>query len=223
MRNINKKLENKNIDYEKLLKYGFNQIDDNYLFERSICDEHFKVIVEISKQKQISKVIDLLTNEEYVLVDVKNSSGDFVGKVKEEYENILDDIFQNCSIPNIFKSKQAKEIIKYVKDKYNDDLEYLWTKFPNNAVWKNKENNKWYGVLLVLSENKLGIESDKIIDIIDLRYQKDKIKTIVDNKKIFEGYHMNKDNWITIRLDESVNTKKIFELIDNSYKLSLEK
>ena len=28
---------------------------------------------------------------------------------------------------------------------------------------------------------------------------------------------MNKDNWITIKLDGSVNTKKICELIDNSY------
>lgn len=223
MRNLSKELENRNINYEKLLNYGFNKIDDNYLFESLICDENFKVFVEISKQKQISKVIDLSTNEEYVLVDITTSSGSFVGKVKEEYKKILNDIFRNCSTPNIFKSKQAKEIITYVKDKYNDDLEYLWTKFSNNAIWRNKSNHKWYGALLVLSENKLGIDSDKVIDIIDLRYQKDTIKAIVDNKKIFEGYHMNKDNWITIKLDGSVNTKKICELIDNSYKLSLEK
>ena len=34
---------------------------------------------------------------------------------------------------------------------------------------------------------------------------------------------MNKDNWITIKLDNSVKTEIIFELIDNSYNLSLEK
>lgn len=222
MRNLSKELENRNINYEKLLNYGFNKIDDNYLFESLICDEKFKVVVEISKQKQISKVIDLSTNEEYVLVDI-TSSGSFVGKVKEEYKKILNDIFQNCSTPNIFKSKQAKEIITYVKDKYNDDLEYLWKKFPNNAIWRNKSNHKWYGVLLVLSENKLGIDSDKVIDNIDLRYRKETIKVIVDNKKIFKGYHMNKDHWITIKLDGSVDTKKICELIDNSYKLSFKK
>lgn len=34
---------------------------------------------------------------------------------------------------------------------------------------------------------------------------------------------MNKDNWITIKLDGSVKIEKIFELIDKSYNLSLEK
>ena len=223
MRSLNKVFENKLINYEKLLEYGFSRKDNCYFYEINIYDNQFKVIIELSKEKQISKVIDLSMDEEYVLVDVRESSGDFVGKVKEEYENILDDIIEKCSTPNVFKSKQAKEVIKYVKGKYDDDLEYLWKKFPNNAVWRNKDNNKWYGALLVLSKSKLGIESDEIIDIIDLRYQKDKIKEIIDNKKVFAGYHMNKDNWITIRLDESVDIKEIYTLIDNSYELSLEK
>ena len=116
------------------------------------------------------------------------------------------------------------KIIKYVKEKYNDDLEFLWKKFPNkNAIWRNKTNNKWYGALLVISERKLEIESDKIVEIIDLRYPKDKIKQVIDNDKIFPGYHMNKESWITIRLNGDMSTKKIFELIDNSHKISLEK
>lgn len=76
---------------------------------------------------------------------------------------------------------------------------------------------------MTLSESKLRIDSDEIIDIIDLRYQKENIKEIVDNKIIFEGYHMNKNNWITIKLDESVDVKKIYKLIDTSYALSSEK
>lgn len=61
------------------------------------------------------------------------------------------------------------------------------------------------------------------MEIIDLRYPKDKIKQVIDNDKIFPGYHMNKESWITIRLNGDMSTKKIFELIDNSYKISLEK
>lgn len=223
MRNLSKNFENKTIDYKKLVEYGFSKKDNHYSYEVNIYDNYFKVIVEMSKEKQTSKVLDLSMNEEYALVDVKESSGNFVGKVKEEYENILNDIIEKCSEPNVFKSEQAKKIIKYVKGKYGNDLEYLWKKFPNNAVWKNKNNKKWYGLLLVLPESKLGIESDKTVDIIDLRYQKEKIKEIIDNKKVFAGYHMNKDNWITIKFDESVDIKKIYKLIDNSYKLSIEK
>ncbi len=223
MRNLNRYFENKMIDFNKLLSYGFIDVNGNYVFEKEIFDHHFRIIVEITKEKQISKIIDLEVNDEYILADVKNSSGSFVGQIKEEYENTLNDIVQRCTTPNIFKSKQAKEIIGYVKEKYKDDLEYLWVKFPKDAVWRNKENNKWYGLLLVLSESKLGLESDKIIDMVVLRYQKDKIKDVVDMINIFKGYHMNKDNWITIRLNGSVDTKEIIKLIDNSYKLSLEK
>lgn len=223
MRNLNKDFENKDIEYEKLLEYGFTLNNNNYVYEALIYDNHFKVIVEISKEKQISKVIDLAIDDEYVLIDVKDLTGNFAYKVKEEYEDILNDIIEKCTTPNVFKSKQAREIMKYIREKYNDDLEYLWEKFPNNAVWRNKENNKWYGALIILSENKLGIESDKLIDIIDLRYQKDTIKEIIDNKRVFGGYHMNKNNWITIKLDGSIDIKEIYKLIDNSYQLSLRK
>ena len=67
----------------------------------------------------------------------------------------------------------------------------------------------------------MKIDSEEIIDIIDLRYQKERIKDIIDNDKVFPGYHMNKNSWITIKLDNSVETERIFELIDNSYNLSL--
>ena len=223
MRSLNNELKNKIIDFNKLLQYGFINQDNQYIFKTKIYNQQFEMIVCFSEEQSISKLIDIANEDEYILVDVQDSTGEFVGKVREEYENKLQDIIEKCTNPNVFKSEQAKEIIKYIKEKYNDDLEYLWKKFPENAVWRNKINNKWYGALLVLSERKLEIASDRIIDIIDLRYQKDKIKEIIDHEKVFAVYHMNKDSWITIRLDGSVNIQEIYKLIDNSYTLSLEK
>lgn len=158
-----------------------------------------------------------------MLADIKSSSGEFVGKIKEEYDNILNDIIEKCTTPDVFKSSQAREIISYVKEKYNDDLEFLWEKFSDNAVLRNQSNSKWYAVLMILSQRKLGLDSDSTVDIIDLRYPKNKIKETVDGRQFFGGYHMNKNNWITVRLDGSVDTKRILELIDNSYELSLKK
>lgn len=223
MRFLNNELKNKTIIYDELLKYGFIQENGIYFYKTKIYNEQFEMIVTIENNKMTSRLFDLVNGEEYILVDIQDSTGEFVGKVREEYENELQKIIERCTIPNVFKSKQAKEIIRYVKDKYNDDLEFLWKKFSQNAVWRNKNNDKCYGILLIISEKKLKLESDKIVEIIDLRYSKDKIKEIIDNEKIFAGYHMNKDNWITIKLDDSIKTETIFELIDNSYRLSLEK
>ena len=225
MRDLEKYLKNKEIDYNKLTKYGFIEDNNKYTYKVKIHNDEFEVIVEISDNEKKSKIIDIFSNEEYILVDIEESTGDFVGKLREEYENILIDIFKNCTNENIFKFEQTKEIIKYIKEKYNDELEFLWEKFDNNAIWRNKINQKWYGLLLTVTKDKLKINSNintnEIIEIIDLRYPKGENLNIVDNEKFFLGYHMNKNSWITLILDGRVETDTIKKLIDNSYNLSV--
>lgn len=220
MKVLNKLLTNKTIDYQKLQEYGFNLIKDSYVYEKILSNNHFKVIIEINKDKQISKVIDLDVDDEYILVDVPGASGNYVGKIREEYNAIINDFINKCTKYNIFKENQTKEIIEYIKNKYHDDLEYLWEKTPDAAIWRNKNNSKWYGLLMKIPENKLGINSDSLVEIIDLRYPKDNIMDILKKKGIYPGYHMNKKSWITIILDNTLDTKEIYKLIDQSYEIS---
>ena len=221
MRNLNDRLKNRIKDNKKLINYGFKMYDNKYMYSEKICNNQFERIVEIKDNLVTSKLIDLLNEEEYVLVDVQDSIGEFVGKVRQEYEGKLDHIINNCTEKEIFKQNQTKQIIKYIKEKYEDELEFLWEKLENAAIWRNKQNNKWYGLLMKIEENKLGINSERMVEAINVRYQKEESQKIVDNKKIFPGYHMNKKSWITIKLDNSVETRRIKELIDNSYNLSL--
>ena len=223
MRNLENYFKDRKINYDRLVEYGFILKEDNYYYEKIINDGVFKIVIEINKQQKIAKVIDLLNDQEYNLVDVKGATGNFVGKIKEIYETLINDIIDKCSDVDVFKSKQTIAIINYVKAKYDNDLEFLWKKSPKNAIWRNQNNRKWYGAVLVISKDKLKIESNEMVEILDLRYQKNDIKNIIDNYKIFPGYHMNKDNWITIILDGRVELEEIYQLIDNSYQLSLHK
>lgn len=190
MRDLNYLLTNRTIEYDKLIKYGFLKHQQGYRYETSILDDSFKIIIEFLPSTKRACLIDAMTDEEYSLVDVNRATGEFVGKIKE---------------------------------KYDDQLQYLWKKFPKNAVWKNKINQKWYGILLVITKDKLGIDSNDEIEIIDLRYPKEHIHEIIDNIHIFPGYHMNKNNWITIVLDSGFESSAIYKLVDNSYQLSLHK
>lgn len=223
MRNLMKSLRNKKLITDRLVEYGFVEDNKRYIYSKKLVAGNFLLEVFFDNEVFYSKVIDLDINDEYLLVDVTNSTGEFVGKVKDEYEDILNDIINKCSILDVFKEKQSKQVINYIKDKYNDDLEFLWQKYDNNAIWRNKENNKWYGALLTVNGCKIDGVTDKDIEIIDLRYQKDKIEEIIDNKYIYPGYHMNKKSWITIKLDGSIEIDKIFTFIDNSYNISLNK
>ena len=221
MRKIINELKNRTINYDKLLEYGFINNNDIYIYKNKICDDQFEMIVEIKKDDFTSKLIDLANEDEYILVDIQDAVGEFVGNVRNEYEKYLQEIINKCSTSNVFKEKQTHEIIKYIKDKYNDDLEFLWEKFEDTAIWRNKQNNKWYGLLMVISNRKLGIDSDEKVEAIDLRYQKGKTSQIIDNENIFPGYHMNKNSWITIKLNNSMSTADVCNLIDNSYNLSM--
>ena len=221
MRNLENDLKNKAINTQKLLEYGFLLEGEKYQYKKKLKNNQFEVIVEVKNQTMTSKIIDLDNKDEYVLADIPDSVGEFVGKIKEEYEIILQDIIKNCTEVSVFKNTQSRQIIKYIYEKYNDELEFLWEKFDNNAIWRNKKNNKWYAVLMIVSESKLGLNSDEKIEVMDLRYPKGKTIDVIDNKNILPGYHMNKNSWITIKLNNSIDLKRIYQLIDKSYQLSV--
>ena len=214
----------KRVNWDKLKKYGFTESENGYNFETLIFDGQFNMLVNISKNGEVStKVIDEKSGDEYRLHLVESSVGEFVGRVRADFENVLCDIRDKCFETEIFKSEQAKQVIEYIRTRYGDELEFLWEKFSTNAIWRRKDNNKWYGILLVLSKRKLGLDSDEVVDIMDLRIEPSEIESIVDSERFFRGYHMNKKSWFTFCLDNSVPTETIFKFIDNSYALALKK
>ena len=75
---------------------------------------------------------------------------------------------------------------------------------------------------MTISKRKLGLDSDDMIEIIDIKHPIDRIEKIVDNVNIFKGYHMNKKHWITIILDNKIDDKILFKLIDTSYILTFD-
>lgn len=212
----------KSPNFDKLVKFGFSLNEGIYSYVTKILGGQFEMRVDISsKDKEVKTLVtDLSTGDPYILHLVADACGAFVGAVREEYERVLTEISEKCFEKDVFKSDYAHKVIEYVRNKYGDELEYLWKTFPTNAVWRRKDNNKWYGALLVLSKRKLGLDSDEKIDIIDLRIDPNILPTIVDGEKYFLGYHMNKKTWFTIRLDGSVPIEEIFEWVDKSFLLA---
>lgn len=221
MRDLSKDLENRKIIVKSLNDYGFILENNIYKYEKYIMNNEFKIIVIVENDKMFSKVIEVLFDDEYLMLDIETSTGEYVGKIRDEYNNIIKDIIDKCTYKDVYKSKQTIKIIDYVRKKYHDELEFLWD--DENAIWLNKKRKKWYAVLMVLSENKINGNSTDKIEVINLRYQKNLINDLIDNRKFFPGFHMNKNNWITIKLDGSVAIKEIYELLDNSYNISLNK
>lgn len=213
--------QGKTVRFEKLSSYGFTKKSDLYSYHAVLKNSGFAITVCVSKEGTVTAALtDPATNEPYTLHLVNKAAGRFVGSVKEEYENVLTNIADQCFAPNVFRSSQAQALLSHVKNTYGDELEYLWKTFPNNAVLRRKDTKKWYAVFAVIPQSKLGLPSKETAEIINLRMAPEKIKTILDHKAYFPGWHMNKKTWYTILLDGSVSCSDICRRIDESYHLA---
>lgn len=214
--------KNRKLNIQKLLAFGFEETDNGYTYNCDLICGQMKLTVAVSQDKRTyTEVIDNSSGEEYVLHRVPSASGAFVGKVKTEYESILEEISSKCFEPDVFKSEQSKAVIAYVRKSYGDELEFLWQKFPDNAVVRRKDNKKWYAAILTVSRRKLGFDSDEKVEILDLRMTPEDIQMMIDGVKYFSGYHMNKKHWITVCLDGTMPFAEISRRIDESYNLAV--
>ena len=221
MRELKDFIKDKKIDLKKLEEFGFKLIDNSYCYHTSLLKNQFKMSVKINLDNSIfTEIIDTETNEPYVLHLLEMKRSGYSEKVYKAYSQILEKIQKECFEDEIFKANYTKEIVTYVKNKYGDELEFLWKKSPKNAVVRRKSSKKWYAVILTVSKRKLNLDSDEIIEVINLHNTAEEIKKLIDYKKYFPAYHMNKKHWCTICLDGTVELKEIYKLIDISYELA---
>lgn len=210
----------KKLNPEKLKAYGFSEQDGEYKFCSGILNGEFQLEIVLDKSGKLDTTLtEKSTGEEYILYRTK-AGGEFVGNVRSEIGKKLSEIAEKCFDTAIFKSGQTIDLIQYAGEKYGSEPEFLWEKFSDNAVLRRKDTEKWFAVLLTVSRRKLGLDSDETVEIIDLRMQAENIPALVDGKKFFPGWHMNKKHWFTIILDGSVSFDKICKKIDESWNLA---
>ncbi|WP_338953880.1 MmcQ/YjbR family DNA-binding protein [Fusobacterium nucleatum] len=221
MKELKDFIKNKKIDFKKLEEFGFELIDNSYYYHTFLLKNQFKMSVKINLDNSIfTEIIDTETNEPYILHLLEMKRSGYSEKVYKAYSEVLEKIKKECFEDEIFKANYTKEIITYVKNKYGDELEFLWEKSPKNAVIRRKSTNKWYVAILTISKRKIGLDSDEIIEVINLHNSEEEIKKLIDNKKYFPAYHMNKKYWCSICLDGTVELEEIYKLIDISYELA---
>lgn len=212
--------KNKKCNTEKIAIYGFSRQDGKWLYETNILDDTFRLCIYIAENGDVdTNLIEIENGEPYVLYKT-NAFGAYVGEVRAAIQAVLIDIAEACCDLSIFKTDQAQMAIEYVREKYGDELEFLWTKFPDNAIWRRKDNQKWYGAILTVNGKKIGLDTDKTVEIIDLRMDAENRDLVLSRKHYYPGWHMNKKSWYTLVLNDSIPDKEIQLRITESYELA---
>ncbi len=208
------------IDFDKLEKYGFIKEKDEYRYSKNFMDNKFRADIIINKDGNVSgKVYDLEMEEEYTNFRIENVVGEFINTVKNEYIKILQDIKDNCFEDKYFLFEQSNRITRLIKEKYNVKPEFLWDKFPNDAIFRNLRSSKWFGIIMNVDKSKIISNKSGNIEILNIKLD-DEVEKYLKEEGIYSSYHLSKKNWITIILDDSLSDEKIMSLVDISYEIS---
>lgn len=210
-------------EIDALLKFGFEKKRSSFFLEEDILSGRFCVRIKISGGKIFhADVYDKNLNEPYELHLVPAASGKTVVEVRGEYVALLAKIAKNCCANFAFKTSQSKKTADFLRKEFGVGLEFLWKNFPDCAIARRPDNKKWFAAFLTCPENKLGIEGDEKVEILDLRAeQADFCK--LDGRRYFPGYHMNKKNWMTLVFDSGIRQSEINSLLKKSFALALKR
>lgn len=206
---------------EKLLERGFLRSEQGFFKDISLLDGQFSLRLLVSEDGSVCTTLtDTASEEEYILHLVEECGGAFVAQVREAFRAELNLLKTSCYFCSLFKGIQTGAIIAYIKEKYAVEPEYLWEKTPRNCIFRRKDNQKWFAAVLTVRRDRLALSGNEEEEIIDLRVEPEKMTSLLDGKRYFPGYHMNKKHWMTLLLNGSVSQEELFGFVDESYRIA---
>ena len=210
------------LDVNKIQNSGFKDLKDGFEIEKDLMDGVFKSIIKIDKKGLVrGKIYDTQNGEEYLLFRMKHQTGGYSSKVRDEYEDILRYILKKYFIENYFISPQANRITELIHKEYGVVPDFPWKGQKNASdagVFRKTPDGKWFGLIMNVKKDKVIKKAEGTFDIINLKLGETEIQQLIQQKGFYPAYHMNKQYWITILLDDTLEDKIIMKYIKKSYK-----
>lgn len=113
-----------------------------------------------------------------------------------------------------------EELIRYAQERYGTEPEYLWENAPNTFVLRHQNNRKWYAVVMDVRCDRLGLDGEGIVYIMDVKCGPLLSGSYLGNPGVVPAYHMNKAHWLGVLLDDSAKDATVKELLEISYDLT---
>lgn len=161
-------------------------------------------------------LIDQKTKEAYALVKVASAQGAYVEALRKECGDVLLTVIDRCYDRQPHRQPQTRRILKWIKETYAVNGEYLWNDHPDDVVFRHPENRRWFAMILSVSRHKLYSEQEGEVEILNLKLSPDRLQECLRHPGYAPAYHMNKKYWCTLLLDEPLSDEEIWQRIEES-------
>ena len=92
-----------------------------------------------------------------------------------------------------------EEVFGYIQRKYKAKPEYLRARFPEYAIFRHADNQKWFGLVMNISYDKINKDKSGMVDILNLKLDDILLRDVlVQQDGYYVGYHISRGNWISL-------------------------
>ena len=92
---------------------------------------------------------------------------------------------------------------EYCLNAYATQPDYPFDEDFETAVLRHTDNRKWYALVMRVSRRKFGIDSDEVIDVVNLKLPTEMFGSFGAADGVYPAYHMNKLHWISVLLPDA--------------------
>ena len=96
-----------------------------------------------------------------------------------------------------------QEFLGYCIDTYGTSPDYPFDDLFESAVFRHRDNRKWYAIVMKVSRRKFGFDSDELIDVVNLKLPTEMFGSFGAADGVYPAYHMNKLHWISVLLPDA--------------------
>ena len=96
-----------------------------------------------------------------------------------------------------------KQFLEHCLNTYGTSPDYPFDKDFETAVLRHTNNRKWYAIVMKVSRRKFGIDSDEVIDVVNLKLPTEMFGSFGAADGVYPAYHMNKLHWISVLLPDA--------------------
>ena len=96
-----------------------------------------------------------------------------------------------------------QEFLQYCMDTYSTSPDYPFDEDFVTAVLRHEDNQKWYALVMSVPRRKLGLDSDEIVGVVNLKLPIEMFGSFGASDGVYPAYHMNKLHWISVLLPDA--------------------
>lgn len=98
-----------------------------------------------------------------------------------------------------------QSFLDYCHNKFGTSPDYPFDEDFETAVLRHADNRKWFALLMKVSRRKFGFDSDKTVDVVNLKLPFEMFGSFGKADGVYPAYHMNKLHWISVLLSDATD------------------